>query len=87
MLQNEYKVIGVMSGTSLDGIDLAELHFSFSESKTWTFHILTIETITYPSEWVIKLKEGISYSEEKLKILNSDYTLFLSDVIKSFIKK
>jgi len=87
MLQNEYKVIGVMSGTSLDGIDLATLNFSLSENKTWEFQILNAETIPYPLEWIKDLKEGISYSEENLKILNKDYTLYLSDVIKSFINK
>ncbi|MBV1924042.1 MAG: anhydro-N-acetylmuramic acid kinase [Flavobacteriaceae bacterium] len=87
MLQNEYKVIGVMSGTSLDGIDLAELHFSVSENKTWTFKILASETISYPSEWIKKLKEGISYSEENLKILNKEYTVYLAEVINQFINK
>lgn len=85
MLQNEYIVIGVMSGTSLDGIDLAELHFSISENISWTFQILNAETISYPSEWIKKLKDAISYSEENLKILNKDYTLYLSEVIKNFI--
>ncbi|MFT4697332.1 MAG: anhydro-N-acetylmuramic acid kinase [Flavobacteriaceae bacterium] len=87
MLQNEYKVIGVMSGTSLDGIDLAELHFSLSESTSWDFNILTTETIPYPSDWIKRLKEGIAYSEENLELLNKDYTLYLSEIIKKFIAK
>lgn len=87
MLQNEYKVIGVMSGTSLDGIDLAALHFSVTNNNTWTFKILTSETISYPSEWIKKLKEGISYSEENLKKLNKDYTVYLAEVINIFLNK
>jgi len=87
MLQNEYKVIGVMSGTSLDGIDLATLHFSISENHTWKFQIINSETISYSSAWVQKLKEGISYSEENLKILNKEYTVYLAEVINQFINK
>jgi anhydro-N-acetylmuramic acid kinase len=87
MLQNEYKVIGVMSGTSLDGVDLAELHFSLSESSSWDFNILAAETIPYPSDWIKRLKEGIAYSEENLELLNKDYTVYLSEIIKQFIAK
>ena len=38
MIKDNYKVVGVMSGTSLDGIDLAEIHFT--KNETWQFQIL-----------------------------------------------
>ena len=87
MLENEYKVIGVMSGTSLDGIDLAELHFFHSEKNKWKFNIRKAETVSYPSDWIKKLKEAVSYSEEKLEKLNKDYTVYLAEKIKHFIEK
>jgi len=33
MFKETYNVIGVMSGTSLDGIDLAHVHFSILDGK------------------------------------------------------
>ncbi len=42
----EYNVIGLMSGTSLDGVDLAYCHFSEKDDK-WDFQIHVAETIPY----------------------------------------
>ena len=39
MSKVNYNVIGVMSGTSLDGVDLAHIHFKIEEGK-WEFEIL-----------------------------------------------
>lgn len=85
--QNNYHIIGVMSGTSLDGIDIAELEFSISETEEWSFKILTSETIAYPSHWKKNLQEAILYSEAKMPAFNKKYTRYLGEVISSFIKK
>lgn len=86
MPQKKYNVIGLMSGTSLDGIDLAHLQFTIADEK-WDFEIFECETIAYSPEWVAKLKSAIDYSEGQLKQLNIDYTALLGDVISTFIKK
>lgn len=78
-------VIGVMSGTSLDGIDLA--HLVFTKDEKLTFEILEHETISYPKEWENQLRNGIHYSVEKLQELNIEYTQFLGKIIKEFIDK
>ena len=82
-----YHVIGIMSGTSLDGIDLAEIVFNISDDKKWSFEIITSETISYPSQWKQKLREAISFSEKQLDLLNREYTVHLSGVITNFIEK
>ena len=84
MFKETYNVVGVMSGTSLDGIDLAHIHFTAFEGK-WSYTILESETMSYPPDWLNKLKVAVSYSAEELKQLNEDYTQFLGDIIKSFI--
>ena len=86
MFKETYKVIGVMSGTSLDGIDLAHVHFSIVDGK-WNFDIYETETVSYDSDWLNKLKTAIDFSEDKLKELNKDYTVLLANSIKTFIKK
>ena len=84
MIKNKYNVIGVMSGTSLDGIDLAFINFRIEDS--WSFKIIKAETIGYPEEWLDKLKTLIKHSKEELVELDKDYTMYLAEVIANFIK-
>jgi anhydro-N-acetylmuramic acid kinase len=86
MNQNKFAVIGVMSGTSLDGVDLAYIQFTIDNSK-WTFEIIKCETIRYSPFWINQLKSAIHFSETELHTLNQDYTLLLSQIISDFIKK
>lgn len=86
MFKETYNIIGVMSGTSLDGIDLAHIHFTVLEDK-WSYKILESETISYSKNWVNKLKVAVGFSDEELEQLNEDYTKLLGEIIKSFINK
>ena len=85
MEQSEYRVIGVMSGTSLDGIDLAYIHFR--KSKRWTFLIQNAETIPYPSYWEKILSKINKYPKQKIKKYESHYIRFLGEIILNFIRK
>ena len=86
MFKETYNVIGVMSGTSLDGIDLAHIHFSIVDDK-WRFKILEAETVSYNKDWLEKLKIAVDFSESELQQLNEDYTVLLANIIKTFIEK
>jgi len=86
MIKENYYVIGVMSGTSLDGVDLAAIEFHLKNQK-WRYKITKSETVTYSSDWIIKLKEAVNYSESELIQLNEKYTNLLGKIIKSFIDK
>jgi len=75
-----------MSGTSLDGVDLAHIQFSVVESK-WQFNILECETIPYSQDWVEILKGAVGFSQDQLEKLNHDYTILLGSIISKFIAK
>lgn len=85
MIKNEYKVVGVMSGTSLDGIDVAYITFNFN--TTWKFKIEYFDTIPYSEKWIEILKNLVTYSPEELKEIDINYTDYLVQVINSFIQK
>ena len=85
MKTQSYHVIGVMSGTSLDGIDLCYAQFNYSDY--WSYKILKAETINYTKDWVEKLRGATSLDNETLNVLNTDYTRSLGSIIKHFIDK
>lgn len=85
MNQKYYRVLGVMSGTSLDGVDLALCHFLYDEKDQWSFTLEGAKTVPYPSRWRKILKEAIHYSPEQVKGLDRDYTKYLAQVIGQFM--
>lgn len=76
--------IGLMSGTSLDGVDLAYIKIHNSLYKD--FEILKAETISYSKEWKTKLQEAINYKDKDLKELNIEYAELLGEILNNFIK-
>ncbi|WP_417359907.1 anhydro-N-acetylmuramic acid kinase [Galbibacter sp.] len=83
MEKQSYKVIGVMSGTSLDGIDLIYVHFS--KDNTWQFEVQNAQTIEYPDSWQKRLSQSMNLSQSALEELNKEYTAYLAEVILAFI--
>lgn len=86
MQKTTYNVIGVMSGTSLDGVDLAHFQFSVTD-KNWQFQIFESETVAYSEAWVDRLKSAVDFSEKDLRQLNEAYTEVLAKIILDFIQK
>ena len=85
MIKSNYNIIGVMSGTSLDGIDLA--YITFETNTIWKFKIHNAQTISYTEDWKKILSNLVNYEFEELKKLDEDYTIYLSEKINDFISK
>lgn len=78
---NVYNALGIMSGTSLDGLDIALTTFQVDASNKWTFKPQLLKTARYPSELVNRLKKGISLSGIQLIELQNDWTNFVANEI------
>jgi len=85
MIKSKYKIIGVMSGTSLDGLDLAYIEFRFDTS--WSYNIIISETISYSTKWYKTLKNLVGYSLDDLQNIDENYTKYLALAINDFIKR
>ena len=85
MLKKQYSVIGVMSGTSLDGVDL--VYVSFHLNEKWEFKIKLAETISYSDYWYNRLKGLVNKNKEELEVIDIDYTKYLAGIIANFISK
>lgn len=79
-----YHVIGVMSGTSLDGVDLC--YVNFTKDEQWGFEILKSKTVEYSEKWQERLKTAIKSNADILAQLDFDYSVFLAHTIKDFIE-
>jgi anhydro-N-acetylmuramic acid kinase len=78
-------VIGVMSGTSLDGMDLC--YASFLYQNKWTFEIISTATIPYSKAWKEKLQSAHQISDEDLLLLDIEYSTYTRKCITDFIAR
>jgi len=79
-------ILGMMSGTSLDGIDLAACRF-FNENGIYKFEILNAETIQYTASETESLKAAFELSGVKLIELHHQYGKLLGQKAKEFAHK
>jgi len=77
--------LGIMSGTSLDGIDIALCRFTRTDNK-WNYEIVEAETIAYPSVWLEKLKDAPKLKAEEFLMLNDEYGRYTGELIIEFLK-
>ncbi|WP_242157977.1 anhydro-N-acetylmuramic acid kinase [Aestuariivivens sediminis] len=85
MIKPVYHVIGVMSGTSLDGIDL--VYVKFDMNNNCNFDIIHAQTVSYDKLWHDKLVDLVSYDLEQLRQIDKEYTYLLAKTIEEFIDK
>jgi anhydro-N-acetylmuramic acid kinase len=75
-----------MSGTSLDGIDLAFITFTFEKDK-WFYKLGACETITYSDYWHGELKNLVNKKNDYIKKIDIKYGKFLAENLNNFILK
>jgi anhydro-N-acetylmuramic acid kinase len=83
---NHYKVIGLMSGTSLDGLDIAACNFSYN-NNLWLYEIAAAETIEYPAELLNTLTNAHTFAGIDLIAAHHSYGNYLGAAALSFCKK
>lgn len=88
-----YKVIGLMSGSSLDGLDIAYVHLqeSFLTSKDspkkWEFNFIHTACYPYTEEWKQRLAAAPGLSARDYQLLHTDYGHFLGEQVLRFIEE
>lgn len=81
----KYKVIGLMSGSSLDGLDIA--YCEFVKNKNWKYEIIVAETINYNPVWRKKLSFAHKRSKSEISDLDIAFGKLSGLKVKFFIKK
>ena len=84
MIKSSYNVVAVMSGTSLDGIDIIYATYVFDNH--WNFEIHHSETVKYPQYWKSILSQLVDKSLEKIRDIDTSYTEYLANLISDFLR-
>jgi anhydro-N-acetylmuramic acid kinase len=82
----QYNVIGLMSGSSLDGLDIAFVHFEETAGK-WQFEIQESACIPYSTEWKKNLAASGSLTAKEYLLLHSAYGHYLGSCVNNFLEE
>lgn len=85
MHTDHYSLIGLMSGTSGDGLDLAYCQFEWLEG--WKFEIVEAETIPFPADLGKKLAQAHLLSALDLAILDVDFGGWMGEKVRDFCQE
>lgn len=80
-----YRAIGVMSGSSLDGLDIAFVEFQEQGGK-WTYEINEADCYPYTTEWTEKLKNAINLPAREYQLLHTAYGHYIGQEVNRFIE-
>ena len=86
MVAKKWRIIGLMSGTSLDGLDIVFTEFCV-DANGYTYKILNCETLPYSSYWENALRNGFNSSVKTLDELSIKYGAFLGKCVLDFMTK
>jgi anhydro-N-acetylmuramic acid kinase len=81
-----YRTIGLMSGSSLDGLDIAFAEFQEQAGK-WSYELLQAECFPYNDEWTFRLKNATTLPAMDYLLLHTEYGHYLGQLVNRFIDK
>jgi anhydro-N-acetylmuramic acid kinase len=84
-IKHKTTVLGLMSGTSLDGLDLCAV--IFDDKNVTDFEILASQTIPYTTAWDYRLRNAYTLNGFELMQLNHDFGYYCGEKINEFILK
>ena len=84
-MTNSINIIGLMSGTSVDGLDIC--YVSFDNHDPSKYEIIDCETIDYDDNLKTKLKNVIEMDNDQIKQIDKEFGEFIGLNVLKFIKK
>jgi anhydro-N-acetylmuramic acid kinase len=79
-----YKVIGIMSGSSLDGLDLVFTEIT-ENGGAWGFEIVAAACYAYEAEWQARLQNATALDALAYQLLHTEYGHYIGRQVNRFI--
>lgn len=79
-----YRAIGLMSGSSLDGLDIAFVEFVHN-AGSWSYEIAAADCYGYNEEWKAKLQYATTLSAQDYQLLHVAYGHYIGEAVNRFI--
>lgn len=83
----KYKVIGLMSGSSLDGLDIAFATYETLESGMITYDLHISETIEFTEKWQSRLLHLTTADALNFAKTNTYFGHYMGELVNNFINK
>ena len=81
-----YRAIGIMSGSSMDGLDIAFTELTEKGGK-WSYEILAADCLEYPDQWRERLLTAVNLSALNYQLLHAEYGHYIGNKVNEFIEK
>ncbi|MDQ3277976.1 MAG: anhydro-N-acetylmuramic acid kinase, partial [Bacteroidota bacterium] len=80
-----YRAIGIMSGSSLDGLDIAFVEF-LHQGGAWSFEMVAADCYPYSEDWKQKLQTATTLPGLEYQLLHAEYGHYLGREVTRFIE-
>jgi len=84
-MKSEYYVLGLMSGSSLDGMDLALCRFEKMADR-WDYDVIAAQTYPYHETLRLRLAKAIELSAYEFVKLDVELGAVIADTVRSFLE-
>lgn len=81
-----YRAMGLMSGSSLDGLDLVFAEFHVNAGH-WSWEVKAAATVPYPADWTERLRTAAELSARDYLLLHAAYGRYLGSAVNRFIEE
>jgi anhydro-N-acetylmuramic acid kinase len=85
--KSSFRIIGLMSGTSLDGLDLVDVVLHRTCAQTWKFELKGFTVVEYTENFQRKLQSAPTLSALSLQQLSHELGCYFAECVNNYLNE
>lgn len=81
-----YRALGIMSGSSLDGLDMALVEFHEASGK-WSYTVKAAACYPYEQEWIGRLQQATLLNAKDYLLLHTAFGHYMGEQVNRFVEE